>query len=371
MITKPLYSVSIGDAFQILKTVADSTITNKKVPKNVFLHGSMGLGKSTIIKDLANYIRDTYDEFDDVVTIDLRLSGMEDGSSVQGIPHLSQKVGDEQDMMFSTPQWWPKNENAFYILFLDELTNAHPTIQQAAYRLVLDRSIQNGKALSNNVMIVGAGNMKSDKTGARELLPALANRFNIHLQIDKDLCVNSFIQYAFNHKLNPSIIAFINYKKDALNLGYNSEPAFPTSRSWEMLHENLEIFKDASTDILEKVIAGTIGSATAIEFMAMMECAKLLPNWSKVREGETYTVPTGRSEIFYIITALSSELATALSEADKEYVDALSNIVAQLPTDLKVVLFKTLKNISISSLIKVLSYNTMKTEYEAVSKFVR
>ena len=67
---KPLYSVSISDAFRILTSYAMGAIDKNTTPKNVFLHGTMGLGKSTIVQDLAEFIKKSTDVYTDVEVID-------------------------------------------------------------------------------------------------------------------------------------------------------------------------------------------------------------------------------------------------------------------------------------------------------------
>ena len=65
------------------------------------------------------------------------------------------------------------------VLFLDEMNSAAPSVQAAAYQLILNRKVGTYK-LPDNVMIVAAGNREADK-GVTYRMPApLANRF-IHL----------------------------------------------------------------------------------------------------------------------------------------------------------------------------------------------
>jgi len=367
---KPLYSVSIGEAFSIIKELGVSAINNNRTPRNVFIHGSMGLGKSTIIQSVKDAIMEETN-FKEVVLIDLRLSAFDDPSSLMGIPFLPVEKTDSTEMFFSTPSWFPKEDGKFYILFLDELSNGHPSIQQAAYRLVLDRTINNGKKLPDNCWIIAAGNLKSDNTGARDVLPALANRFSIHLQIDKDRCVDAFLTYAYANNLDMRIISFISYKRDALNSTYSGEPAFATSRSWEMLHENLLDGRNLPSNLQISMVAGTIGSALGSEFVAFMEFESILPKWDMIRQGQHFTMPDGIAERYYIMTALSRELADAMDQMDEVYVSQLTNMVSQLQKDHKVVLFKLMKSISLGTLMKILKYPDLMREYQPIASLVK
>lgn len=369
---KPLNSVSIGEAFEILKNMGISAIMNNRIPRNVYIAGSMGLGKSTIVYGLKNEIL-SMGKFTEVEVIDRRLTTIDDSSSLMGIPFIPSEKKEETDMFFSTPSWFPEdNPTKFYILFLDELPNSHPSIQQAAYQLVLDRCITNGKKLPDNVWIIAAGNLKSDNTGARDLLPALANRFSIHLQIDKDRCVDDFITYAYAKKLNQTIISFISYKRDALNPPYTGESAFATSRSWEMLHDNLIDTIGLPKHLLLPVVAGTIGSALATEFVTFMEFESILPNWNAIRGGESYILPSGIAERYYIMTSLAKELSDAMTNRESEYVSILSDmIVGELQLDHKVVLFKMIKAIGLNNIFNIVSHPKLLKHYKLVSDKVK
>jgi hypothetical protein len=68
------------------------------------------------------------------------------------------------------------------ILFLDEMNSAAPSVQSAAYQLVLNRKVGT-YSLPDNVVIVAAGNREGDK-GVTYRMPApLANRF-IHVEME-------------------------------------------------------------------------------------------------------------------------------------------------------------------------------------------
>jgi hypothetical protein len=67
------------------------------------------------------------------------------------------------------------------VLFLDELNSAAPSVQAAAYQLILNRRI--GKyRMPKNVVLVAAGNRESDKGVTYRMPTPLANRF-IHQEM--------------------------------------------------------------------------------------------------------------------------------------------------------------------------------------------
>ena len=139
----------------------------------IFLWGPPGIGKSDIIKQLGA-------ETDSHV-IDVRLSLWEP-TDIKGIPYFD---SNDNTMRWAPPSELPSAEMAKQhkniILFLDEMNSAAPSVQAAAYQLILNRRVGTYH-LPDNVVLVAAGNRETDK-GVTFRMPApLANRF-VHLEM--------------------------------------------------------------------------------------------------------------------------------------------------------------------------------------------
>jgi len=359
--------VNIKQAATLIEASFGDAFTAGYVPDPVCLHGSPGLGKSAIIGQLAQRLGERLGK--PVEVVDIRLSAME-AADVQGIPYVAdagyemshyrngeETTYDAKEMFFSTPSWWPQDPNKFYILFLDEIKNAPPHVQHAAYRLILDRTVQNGTKLPDTCAIVAAGNLKSDKTGARELLPAAANRFGMHLEIDPKQAAESFLTYAVERRFNPSIIGFLSWsKKDIYNAPNDTEAAFTTPRSWEFVNRHLNnTALTADDSLLTVAVAGAIGSEIATKFMGFRRFYDELPDWSAIRKGTLkYQMPEGREEVKYAVsTSMAFEIMDALGrhgekENGKEVdmttdMDNLTTVLEQLPDEMKIIVMKTIK----------------------------
>lgn len=344
-------AVDVIQASQLMSAVVLDAFKTGKTPQNIALMGAPGLGKSAITWQLADTLEQELGE--PVNVVDVRLSGME-AADVQGIPFV---VGGESketaEMAFSTPTWFPEGDG-YTILFLDELTNCAPQVQHAAYRIILDRSIQNGKTMSNKVAIIAAGNRKEDKTGAKPLLPAAANRFGLHLEIDSQSAGESFIKYAMDKGIDRTIVGYLSYRSEHVyRTPENGESAFPTPRSWEFADAHVKNEGIASnTHLLNIAMAGAVGAATAQDYMGFREYYKDLPNWKKVRSGEQdYEMPKNDEGVKYAVSSsLAFELIDCLNigNDDKEeatrQIDNLCKVFEQAPSELKVVTFKTLKS---------------------------
>src|SRR4030065_481378 len=180
----------------------------------VYLHSSPGIGKSSIVLQTAKELG--------IGFIDVRLAQMEQ-SDVAGIPFVATSA---EVMKISVPEWFPSKEKIekgekpqYGILFFDELSNAPLGVQHAAYGIILDRMVH-GVELGDGWQIVAAGNLKTDKTGAKGVAPALANRFGTHLEIKATLA--DFSNYAVSKGFNHQIIGYLNFQPANL---YSFDPA--------------------------------------------------------------------------------------------------------------------------------------------------
>ena len=327
---------------------------------NICLHGSPGLGKSAIVAQVSA-------DFG-MKLIDLRLSAME-ASDVLGIPFTHNGV-----MKFSTPEWWPDG-TVPTILFLDELKSAPPAVQTAAYRLILDRSIQNGSILPANCIIIAAGNMKEDKTGARDLLPAAANRFAMHLVIDKKLASEPFLNYAVSRNLNRSLIGYLTWKKEAIYNSNSDEAAFATPRTWENVSTLLNTPEISNDDVLRNIaVAGAVGSAEAMSLAGYLENEGRLPDWEKLRKDDaeySYTIPMGDTCLEYAVaTGMAFEFLDAVQKNVMTECENLARrMLSSLGDDMKIVMFKTLRR-DPKAAIKTLSIPSIKAEFDTIKKYV-
>lgn len=325
-----LNAVSIKQAMMIIESKLKRVLNHQKTSP-VMLHGSPGVGKSAIVHQLASSLGFN--------VIDLRLSSVEP-TDIGGIPYVKPI---SELMTFSTPDWFPDG-SAPTIIFLDEITNGLPPQQQAAYRLVLDRSISNGSKLPDNCYIIAAGNLASDKTGARPILPALANRFGVHLVIDTGRIADGFLEHATESGFHRDIVGFCSFKRENVYQAYSDDPAYPTPRSWEAVHEHLQDGYDDAT--LVQVVAGAIGTSVAVEFMAFRELNSKLPVWKEVRTNPEYQyeLPVGDDAVMYAIsTALAYELIDSFKDNAKQETQALSKFLLKFSDEVKILTLKALK----------------------------
>ena len=194
----------------------------------VFLHGQSSEGKSARVKQIDP----------DCVIIYLRNATPE---SLNGKSVYNSETGEMIDVK---PTWLKKLEDRcekepdkYHIVFLDEITNALPSIQGIAFNIVLDREVNGIWQLPKNARIVAAGNDMKDSLAANQLAEPLFNRF-AHVYIKTT--VESWLQWASEHNIHPAIYAYIAYKKgEPLRSKYDGEKPNADPRKWEMASKML------------------------------------------------------------------------------------------------------------------------------------
>ena len=306
----------------ILKKSLISMI-DSKIP--VFVWGNPGVGKSSIIKQIAN---DKNMEF-----IDLRLSLL-DPTDLRGIPFFDSA---NKSAIWAKPEFLPNsNSQAFGILFLDEINSAPPSIQAAAYQLILDRKIGE-YTLPMNYAIVAAGNYENDRGVTYRMPTPLANRF-VHLDFELDF--EEWKSWAYESKIDTRIISFLSYKPQNLFTfdAKAKEKSFATPRSWsfvnDILNSNLQI------EFLKDVISGAVGKDSSDEFMNFCKVIDKLPNIQEILEAINTEVPTNNSVLY----ALCTGIVYALKENSSiEKVTNILNYSLNLPNEFSVMLIRDLQ----------------------------
>jgi len=248
---------------------------------SLFVWGAMGIGKSETIREtakrIAKKLNKTYVEYNKIrdkneiennidkyfILVDFRLSQIEP-SDLKGIP-----VPTDGTVVWKIPHALDilTNEKAHGILFFDELNLAHPSIQSSAYQIILDRVVGE-KPLSDNVLVISAGNRIEDKANIFEMSAPLKNRF-IHCELD--ISVDKWIEWAVNHNIDKRIVSFISSNNEFLFKfdSKMSDKAFPTPRSWEYASKLISGVEDINK--VKKLVSHAVGEATALRFYAHLK----------------------------------------------------------------------------------------------------
>jgi hypothetical protein len=287
-----------------------------KKKRPLFIWGPPGIGKSDIVHQIGEQM--------EAHVIDIRLSLWEP-TDIKGIPYFDP---NQNKMVWGAPSELPDAEMAskykFIILFLDEMNSAAPSVQAAAYQLILNRKVGQ-YTLPDNVLIIAAGNREADK-GVTYRMPApLANRF-VHLELAVNF--DDWFQWAVANKIHRDVVGYLTFAKKDL---YDFDPkspsrSFATPRSWTFVSELLEDDDDDNTTT--DLVSGAVGEGLAVKFMAHRRVASTMPNPTDILLGKVKELKTKEISAMYSLTvSLCYELKEACDKNDKGFDNKVNNFL--------------------------------------------
>ena len=295
----------------------DIVLRAMKAERPIFIWGAPGIGKSELVQQIVDS-----GELGNAHMIDLRLALMEP-TDLRGYPFRN----PENNLMeWAPPADLPTQEMAdahdTIVLFLDELNSAPPSVQAAAYQLVLNKRIGQYN-LPTNVKIVAACNRETDRGVTYRMPSPLANRFR---HINMEVNFEDWSIWATNNKVHQDVIGYLTYSKaDLFDFDpKTSSQAFATPRSWNYVSEilNTEGF-DNATDFQQKAeVAGAIGEGMAIKFCEHRKIASQLPNPEDVLNGKVKKLDIKEKSAQYSFAiGLCYELADLSENGSEEAFD--------------------------------------------------
>lgn len=242
------------------------------------LAGSPGIGKSAIVQQLADHFNlelidermSTYDPVD--INGFARIGKAQNGSSVaQFVPFDTFPLADRDEV--------PKGKNG-WLVFLDEFNTAPPSVQAAAYRIILDRSV--GRyPLHPNVVIVCAGNLITDGAIVNRLGTAMQSRM-VHLELV--VSPKEWIAWATRSQIDHRIMAYIEHVPKNLQQfdPKHNDKTFACPRTWEFLSRIITSMPSAALVDYLPLLAGTVGEGVAREFLTHVEIYSNMPTYKEI-----------------------------------------------------------------------------------------
>jgi len=305
-----------------------NTITKliiKQLP--VFVWGAPGIGKSSIVKQIADEI--------DMEFIDLRLSLL-DPTDLKGIPFFD---ASSQQGVWAKPSFLPNSDDTSKgILFLDEINSAPPSVQASAYQLILDRKIGD-YSLPKGWSIVAAGNRENDRGVVYRMPPPLANRF-VHFEMEVDF--DDWKKWAYKKGIDSSIISFLQYDKNMLFTfdASTNEKSFATPRSWEFVDTIIK--SQIEPKLLLEAISGAVGKSSAVAYISFKRIMNRLPDMYKILDG---TIEHIDDEDNRLMMALSIGIINILIDKsdNKFYINNVLKFSMTLPDEFAIMLVKDMQ----------------------------
>ena len=289
-----------------------------------FLWGHPGIGKSEMLRDLADELyasaygctvepngRVRDDATGQYTTrrpwfIDLRASTL-DPVDVRGMPVVRDGVAS-----FVPFDFLPTDPRGG-IVALDEVNRAPALVQNALLELTLDGRV--GSYIKPDAWyIAAAGNYESDGGGVTRFNAALSRRF-FNLDVEPDL--NGWLKWAVLHDIHPMVIAYHRWRQstphptrpNVFNDFDRSARSDPNARAWKFISDVLHAGIDE--DVRLPMFAGAIGYAVANDFEQFYALYDQLPKIDLILTNPMAAdVPTDVSARYAIASALSARATT-------------------------------------------------------------
>jgi len=256
-----------------------SAILSAKLQRAVMIWGPPGIGKSSIVAQLAAR--------HGLELLDLRLSQLAP-TDLRGLP-----VADGAVSKWLPPEFLPTSGNG--ILFLDEINMAPPAVQGIAQQLILDRRV-GSYAAPEGWFIWAAGNRKEDRAAVFDMPAPLANRF-LHYHVETSF--DCFRAWAARAGIHEQILAFLAFRPPLLHKTDPRSAAWPSSRSWQLASE---------LHAIGLAVDAAVGEAAAGEFRAFLQVYESIPNLEEILAGNGGRIdfPREPSQRYAVTVGLSS-----------------------------------------------------------------
>ena len=278
-----------------------------KRKRPVFIWGPPGIGKSELVAYIASVING--------VAIYI-LMVIYEHTDISGMPYYDKNTGK---MVWAPPIDLPSEEFAaqhdVVVLFLDEMNQASPSVQGAAFQLILNRKVGQ-YTLPDNVVVVAAGNRETDKGVTFRMPTPLRNRFT-HFELAVDF--DDWQDWAVKAGIHPDVVGYLNFAKSDL---FDFDPrssgnAFASPRAWTFVSEYLYDVDDdveVTENQLTDMIAGTVGEGIAVKFNTHRKFASKLPIPTDILNGKIKELPMDARETSAMYT-LTVNMAYELKQA--------------------------------------------------------
>jgi MoxR-like ATPase len=302
---KNSFSVSLHTAGKLLSSLI-------RAGKVAFLAGPIGIGKSALVEQVAANLGYTM--------IDVRLGQMH-LTEVIGIPV---KIEDPVlgDIMQYAPNWFIAEalriakQGGKPLLFLDEFNLAPPALQAVTYQLLLNRRIANN-VLPESTAIVAAGNREEDFTNVHSMPPAVLNRL-VYIEIEPD--VEEWISWAFEHNINPTIIAFVRAFR-LLHTWKKGLKNFATPRSYAALDDILKANEIKLEDLPPELVNAVIGVEAGEQLMGYAKTLKDIKAESlldMIFKGEKVEIQAQQVDVVHAIIVMAAQRYKSAHSAEKK-----------------------------------------------------
>ena len=313
--------ITVSGLETLMRNILDSLWQGKASPDKLpplMVWGAPGLGKSTIIRELAKEYGVNF--------IDVRLAQREP-VDIRGWP-----VPTDNGVEWQVSAEWPRDPESKGIILFDELTAADRSLQVAAYEFILDRRLGDLYKVPDGWYICAAGNRTEDRAVSTTMSSALANRF-LHVELESN--ADNWLEWAVANEIHPSVSGFIRFRPGMLfnQENENLERGWPTPRSWERVSTMMKILPD-DENLIRHTVYGLVGNRAGIEFMAFHKTAQNLDIKEMMLGTKEIKIPQKADLRYALCSGVAYYVWRGENEAEsKALLDGFFNISLELSSD--------------------------------------
>jgi MoxR-like ATPase len=289
----------------------------------VFIWGAPGIGKSSIVQQFAESVG-----LDCVSLLGSQLAP----EDLIGVPQIV-----EGKSRFCPPTVIARA--APYCLFLDELNACSHEVQKAFYSLIHERRLGEYQ-LPEGSIVIGAGNRAQDSAIVKPMSSALVNRM-VHVQLQASPA--DWLEWAGANRIHPLVLDYIQNRPDHLwSQPPKHEEPFSSPRSWHMLSDALNEYKDRFDDkVLDVLTAGCLSPPHASQFRAFAKQTRSRYRLAAILKGEVGWphAPEDRDLLYFLSQSLRAHLIKelpaareGLGEAHRELAHRAKALLKELAT---------------------------------------
>lgn len=297
-------------------------------PQPVLILGQPGQGKTAIAEQFTREINQTLPPGQkEWLFVPLRLSQL-DPTDLKGIPVQHVESDGHITCSFQPPRIFPLEglpwtaDGHPVVLFLDEMAQAVPTIQNLASN-ILDGRIGDYKIDRSRCYIFAASNREQDGSAVYRIPANVRNRL---VQIVAETTFDEWEKWAVANNLNPYVIGFLIEHTSMFNHPPDEKVnVYPTPRTWHKVSDLMNVLgseffdeEPAKQSMIFSYLSGLVGPAAARKFHN--HCKNVYKSFkvSDIAAGKEVRVPEDPEILYTLVLEMTNWTNKAVTKAIQE-----------------------------------------------------